>query len=337
MVKIENRELKVKIVFITHSFRQCGVYQYGRSIFDDVSGIDGIQLSYRECSSKEDILRAVSSEIPDIVFYNFHYGTIPFSLDAMVQIKKDYPKIVHLGFAHEMIDSEMDLFDFAVCSDPTLKETDRLFKTGRVIPRYDNKFNLPLIPTFGSFGFCCPHKGYERLIDLVQEQFDEAVIRINLAFQTPSDTAGDGARQRAESCRRRISKPNVRLEITYDFFANQTELMDFLAKNSLNAFLYEDEIRLKRKIEDTPKGISSVIDFAMAVRRPVAISSSNMFRHLLEISPSIVVGKIGLRQIMENGLAPLSKLYEEWTLERLRESYTSIFCRVLQASPRRFG
>lgn len=326
----------MKTTFITHSHKQCGVYQYGKSIFDDISGMAGFLFSYRECASKEDVLRAVSEDVPDIVFYNYHRGTVPFVLDVMPQIKKDNPKIIHLCFAHELIDSEMTLFDFAVCSDPTLSETDRLFKTGRVIPRYDNEFPVPSVPTFGTFGFSCPHKGYERLIDLVHEQFDEAVIRINLAFQTPFDSGGGGALHRANLCRQRVTKPGIRLEITHDFFSNQVQLMDFLAKNSLNAFLYDDATRGEQPGGNgKPRGISSVVDFALAVKRPVALSNSNMFRHLFGATPSIVAGQTSLKQIMDNGLVPLERFYAEWTAEKLRESYSSILNRVFQSSPRK--
>ena len=51
------------------------------------------------------------------------------------------------------------LFDFYIAADPTLLLKNPLvFKTGRLIPEYQNLISLPPVTTIGSFGFGTPKK-----------------------------------------------------------------------------------------------------------------------------------------------------------------------------------
>ena len=328
---------KVKILFVTHCHKQCGVYQFGKNIYGILSSMPSYETAYGEYANNDALFRAVEDVRPDLIFYNYHVGTIGIHGNKIVslipELKKAFPHTVHLGFIHEIGEQEvgniLDMFDFGVCADPSFKAVGkRMFKTGRVVPKYENTYCLPEFPIIGSFGFGCAHKGYERLVNMVQDQFGQATIRINMAPQTPFDSNGSIARFRADECRKLVRKPGIRLEITHDFMT-QDGLTDFLAKNSINAFLYEDMIRAVS--DGGIRGVSSTIDFALAARRPIAVSRSSMFRHVLNASPSIVADETPLSEIMVNGLAPWQEFYKEWTFEKVREEYASILDRALPA------
>src|SRR5438094_3457697 len=93
-----------------------------------------------------------------------------------------------LGLMHEVTQERADqatrdMFDFHLCPDPTLIERNpAVIRTPRLIQPYLNYNALPDIPTIGSFGFGIADKGFQKLVDRVQEEFDEARIRIQMPF-----------------------------------------------------------------------------------------------------------------------------------------------------------
>src|SRR5262249_46493040 len=134
------------------------------------------------------------------------------------------------------------VFDFHIAADPTLiLKNPIVYKTGRLLvdeanDRGDAKNNG--VPIIGSFGFGTPGKGFDRIVKLVQEEFDEAIIRLNIPYARFGDEDGSKARQIAGQCRGLVKKQGISLSITHDYF-DKKGLQDFLVGNSINVFLYE--------------------------------------------------------------------------------------------------
>ncbi|MGB2704410.1 MAG: hypothetical protein WBC81_12135, partial [Chitinophagaceae bacterium] len=213
------------------------------------------------------------------------------------------------------------LFDFYIAADPTLLLKNPLvFKTGRLIPSYNKDKTEPPITTIGSFGFATPKKGFERLVQKVQEEFDEAVIRLNMPSADFGDANGENAKFIAANCKSLITKPGIKLEISHHFM-HEDEVLDFLAGNSMNIFMYEDTVG---------RGISSAVDNAMAVKKPIGVSRCQMFRHILQAMPSICVEDNSLKNILNNGFSPLEKISKNWDAENLRWEYERILDSVFQ-------
>ncbi|MEK7725300.1 MAG: methyltransferase domain-containing protein, partial [Acidobacteriota bacterium] len=263
------------------------------------------------------VKNAIEKENPVLIIYNYHPATMNW-LKVSATSKIKYPQI---GIIHEVTQQVADkadnsLFNFHIAHDPTLLLKNPLvFKAGRLIPSYENKFDLPEIPTIGSFGFGTDNKGFEKIVKLVQKEFDRAIIRFNIPFATFGDSDGTNARRIAENCRQLLINPNFDLQISHNFL-EQTQLLDFLAQNTINIFLYEGN--------GVQRGISSATDFAMAVKRPIAISQNSMFRHLFELKPAISIDDNSLKTILTNGFEPLRKSYQEWSEETLRWDYERI-------------
>ena len=212
------------------------------------------------------------------------------------------------------------MFDFYIAPDPTLLlQNPVVYKTGRLVPKYSNSFPIPSIPTIGSIGFGTPKKGFEKIVELVQSEFDEAIIRFNIPFASFGDNDGINAKAIAAACKSFIKKPGIQLQVSHDFL-NKNSLLDFLAQNTINVFLYEDT---------GGRGLSSTIDNALAVERPIAVSDSIMFRHLFDAKPSVCVSKNSLKDIISNGFTPLQKYLDEFSPEILLWEYERITSSVL--------
>lgn len=314
----------MNILFVNHNETQCGVYEFGRNIGQALEkSSTKYTFLYRECNSDIELQAIIKQEKPALIIYNVIYPvTMPW-LNASVTKKIKCPQV---GIIHEVTQQIADqadnsLFNFHIAHDPTvLLKNPIVYKAGRLIPPYKNKYKPPSIPTIGSFGFGFEHKGFEKLVEAVQNEFDEAIIRFNIPFATFGDPDGKSAKQVAENCRKLLVKSNINLHISHDFL-DQEDILDFIAQNTINIFLYQGL--------GEGRGLSSTVDLALAVNRPIAVSSNLMFRHLFETRPSVVLSNSSIKQIIENGLAPLQKFYQVWSEDMLRWDYERITDSIL--------
>jgi hypothetical protein len=176
----------------------------------------------------------------------------------------------------------------------------------------------------GSFGFGLQGKGFNRLIAKVQEEFDEAIIRLHILFAEFGDPEGRGAQTIARTREELVWKKGIRLEVTHHYLTD-AELLDFLAKNSINAFFYDQYLG---------RGISSVTDYALAVGRFLALSTSSMFRHLNR-NPSLQIELRSLKELLSIDQRYLDRIASSWCEENLIWDYERIADHVLKAKIRR--
>ena len=338
-----NQSLQQKILFISHKNAQCGVYEFGKSITDVLQLSKNYQFIRVECSSVGDLKTAIAENEPAAIIYNYHPSVFPWVTTRIAPrlYRNNIAaiQIPQIGIIHEITQYVADtatnykkkllfgvsnlsnsLFDFYIAPDPTLLLLNPyVYKTGRLIPSYKNNFPVPPKPVVGSFGFGTPKKGFGKIVQLVQQEFDEAVIRFNIPAADFGDKNGVNARIISEKCKALVTNAGIQLIITHDFMDNKT-MLDFLAKNTINLFLYEDK---------SNRGLSSALDHALAVQRPVAVSDAVMFRHVFDAEPSVCVTKNNLKTIIQNGFAPLQKHYNEWNSESLLWEYERILNSVL--------
>ena len=310
-----------KILLVSHKQRRCGVHEYGLNISKALSGSKAFAYIYAECGDRDEFYETVARVQPAAILYNYTFVTLPWVRRRIIR-KIDVPHIgiIHEGARHAAEVPNTELFHFVIVPDPSLLLHNPLaFKTGRLVPPYVNRFPIPEVPTIGSFGFGLEGKGFDELILKVQEEFDQAVIRLHIAFNDIVDPDGAKAVETGHRCRSLVHKPGITIQLSHDFLTHD-QLLDFLAQNSLNAFLYA-------KFEG--RGPSSVIDYALAVQRPIAITRSTMFHHILGATPSICVEDASLRQIMDNGINPLLSFIQDWSESLFVWDYDRIVERVL--------
>lgn len=323
-------DLPEQILFVSHTARQCGVHEYGLNITDVLQSCAQYSFVYAECSTPQELLATVESVRPAAIIYNYYPTTLPwFNKELLGTLN-----VPHLGIMHEVTQQNADradtsLFDYHIAPDPTLVMTNRIvFKTGRVIPSYTNRFDLPAVTTIGSFGFATAGKGFEQLVSAVQEEFDQAIIRLHIPA---GDFADSDCQELVRRCQGLIVKDGITLVASHDFL-EKGRLLDFLAQNTLNAFFYE---------KHEGRGISSTVEHALAVRRPIALTRSTMFRHVLtgpaessicvEANAEAGLPAASLRQIIDNGIEPLLPFYSDWDGPHLVRDYERILHHVLEA------
>lgn len=312
---------KTPVLFVNYKEQRCGVYQWGRNIHETISKSQKYQFNYVEVLNLEELDSCVAKSDCEAILFNYHPQTLTFINPSMA---RRYPQ-VNIALMHEMTQAEADtmpdrFFQYYVMGDPTLIENNpAVFKTGRLILPYTNNKKAPDVVTIGTFGFSVGSKGYQRLIDVVQDEFDEAIIRVHIPSNGIIDDDGSVANRHIEECQRRIRKPGIRIQASHEFLDREA-MLDFLAGNTVNAFLY-DYLKVA--------GISSSPDHALAVKRPMVVTKSIMFRHLQSLHPAITIEDSSLKEIIRNGIEPFAHLYDLWTENNLRVEYENILDRTL--------
>ena len=272
------------ILFLNHKVNNCGVYQYGKHVFDILEKDNEINYFYKEIDTYQEYHTILSESVNenksiDAIIYNYHASTMSWLNSENIQ-----RNVRNIGIPHE---SPEHLFDIICNIDPKAPEGGNRISIPR--PIYENvdelltnynpttesikefiEYSEEGIPIFGSFGFGFAFKGFDKIISVINEQFDSAIIK----FIIPG-AYFDGNRYNTNNTIRNLcesvpKKSTIKLMIIHEFCSNE-DILYFLKSNTMNIFLYD-------KLEG--RGISSVIDYALSVKKPFGISDSNMFRHI---------------------------------------------------------
>lgn len=310
----------MSILFLNHSVKQCGVYQYGTRFYEILKTTPKYTYIYCEVSNIIEYYNAINTHTHthtniQAILYNYHSSTMPWLKAKTIQ-----KTIKNIAIIHE---SPTHIFDITFSLNP---ESPAEYYLPR--PIYENVpdilHNNPistqsirdfimtpalntcsensaaqnpelLIPIFGSFGFGFEFKGFDKIVELINLNYDAAIIKfvIPTAFFDPH--AQTRYNTLYKQCMEKNIKPGIKVYITNEFFTN-TDLLHFLASNTVNIFLY-DMLR--------GRSISSATDYALSVKKPLLISDSCMFRHIY--SDDICPYKTPIQTCINNSLSIVNK------------------------------
>ncbi len=297
----------MNIFIVNNSEENCGVHQYGKRFGNIASKSKKYNFIYCEINSEDEFISKFNEYKPQAIIYNYLSGTMPWLSGGIVQTCREHNvkqyTIVHNSHYHG--------FDYYLHQNPYHPHVDdRNFALAR--PLFDYKTTNSKTDNdtlhIGSFGFGLTCKYIDKICKLVNEQLSYRKVQINLhlteAHFCPN---ADTIISIKQECLNSITHDNIKLNTTHNFLTND-EMLNFLAKNDLNIFFYEKYQHYN--------GISSTIDYALSVKKPIAICKSNMFSHIWDVQPSICVENNSLINIINNGFSPLEEKYNSWTNEK---------------------
>ena len=313
----------MSFLFLNHNVENCGVYQYGKRLNDILQKDTQLKCIYKEISSYEDYYNVLcENNTINCVIYNYHPSTMWW-----LNLNNIQRSVVNIGIPHEC---PKYLFDIICEIDPTEQPTSQQFIIPRPIfenvediisanPTCDENVNMFInsytdtsIPIFGSFGFGFDNKGFDKIVKMVNAQYDNAVIKfvIPIAHFDPDPYT---IHKMSESCRNANHKPGVILMISHDFFS-ESDILKFLKSNTMNIFMYDKMDR---------RGISSTIDYAMSVNVPIGISDSYMFRHIY--SDDICLYKKSIDDCIKNSTTYINNFIKENSNQNVISTFKRIF------------
>lgn len=298
------------VLFLNHREKECGVQQYGFAVGEVLKKSTKYNFLYKEISNNEEYVKLSQNYHPIATIFNWHRHTMRWLDISSIAANQRNIFILH--------DSHPGINNPVIYLDPTYVENGNNFKIGRLILPFNTPSCKVEDNVIGSFGFGFSDKGFVKIVHQVNQEFDKARVRLHIAHSIFGDPAGSQANERIKECKL-AAKPGIDIE-HHHVFLDVENLLLFLSQNSVNVFLYDDKPTI---------GISSVIDFALSAKRPIAISNSRMFRHINK--PDILLGPGNtLKSIISRGLSPLDEYYKMWHPKAMVADFERIVDAVLQ-------
>jgi hypothetical protein len=312
----------MNVLFLNHKKKQCGVYQYGLRIYNILKLTKDINYEYYELDCVEEYNYITSKNNYYAIIYNYHVATMSW-LNAN-NIRKD---ILSVAIPHEI---SVSFFNITCNIDPDAVETNNHYSLPRPIfenieeifsnINYSSEENKNFINLhtnenlhiFGSFGFGFEFKGFDKIVKLINDNYDNAVIKFIIPTADFCNSSNENNKNLSSKCLSLNIKPGIKLLISHAFFSNE-EILKFLSLNTMNIFLYD-------KLDG--RGISSAIDYAISVKKPIGISDSYMFRNIY--SDEICLYKTSIVNCLNNSVNYCNKYLEKYSNENLRNKFKNI-------------
>ena len=297
-----------KILFINNKEAKCSIWASGKMVYDVLKHSEAFSIDYIE-------IEPGCKEIPDgydILLFNYHHITMSWFGKRDIQMLPG----IKLTIVLEVLPDDpfclcpSDYFDGYVVLDPTIKDDfKKVFSFPRPLDliKPTIKYKKGKVPVIGSFGFATPGKGFEKVIDAVNNEFDRAVVRINIPYGTYVNDSEKTAKLLGAECIAR-AKSGIEVKITHDYMSKQ-ELVDWCASNTLNCFLYD---------RDLP-GLSATTDQAILSLRPLSVSNNETFRHITQYIPAYP--EWSLHKSITDSQPIIKKIKQDWSIDNFNNKF----------------
>ncbi|HEX8637093.1 MAG TPA: FkbM family methyltransferase [Pyrinomonadaceae bacterium] len=303
---------QLKGLFINCIEAQDSIFESGKMVFGCLVNSDLYSLDYIEITPEN---RTVSS---DYDFYFFNYHPVTMSWLETKSLKQTLPgvkftMVLEVSPNDPFVYCSPEHFDGYCVLDPTLNiDVKNAYAFPRPLEVYDENiaYEPEDIPVIGSFGFATEGKGFEHVIDAVNREFDEAVVRINIPFATYADESRNYADRLAQMCRDK-AKNGIEVVVTHDFMS-KSELIKWCGENTLNCFLYDRNM----------PGLAATTDQAISSGRPLSISKNNTFRHIQKYIKPFPYQT--LKEAIKNTPRNVEEIQREWAPENFRKRFEAV-------------
>jgi len=300
------------ILYVNHVGTACGVYQFGKRVYEllENSSHDFI---YVEVDSLEKYNSIVDKLDIDYIVYNWHRGTMPWLTEDIINKDKKHKHyfLFHEEFIFNSYDKYLFFGDYDINNKLVSKEKSILLP--RPLLQYNGEYKQNSKLTIGTFGFAFWNKGIHILTKLVNDTMNNVELRFHLPKAEFSDPTDEQSLAVIKQCKRYLTNKSISLNISREFLS-EDKILEFLAGNDINVFMYEEN----------GEGISSVIDYALSVKRPIAVRYCQMFRHILK-NDVVITDTNSILDIYNRGISPLDEFYTKWNISNFIKEMDKVF------------
>ena len=315
-----------RFLFINTRKAICSIYKSGNMFYESVKGSDLWDMDYIEISDinieqlhNGKIVDNNGIEMPpyDVYIFNYHHATMRMFENVM---SENFHKLlgIKMTIVMEMepnnptVHIYSDDFNGYIVLDPTMKFDDPRFHffprplPEAILPEYVEK----KIPVIGSFGLPTLGKGFDKIVQAVNKEFDKCIIKLNLPHGTYTMPYKNLPSEIEQQCRS-LAKTGIEIIVTNDFMSD-SELVEWCSNNTANAFMYD---------RDMP-GLAAATDQAIMSGRPVIVSDNKTFRHIHSFQPSYPLASI--RDTIANGTDSVKKMQRAWSYASCQQRLAEI-------------
>ena len=320
--------MKHRVLFVTQTLGEraaCGIGIIGNLIGETLLQHPNYEFNVLYCDSIIEVQQKLAEWQPSVAIYNYAPGTTLWMNDRAM--RAPFPNIKHVRIMHDMHQGIATTFhpalhqgwEYILADDPSVTGNDRVFITNRLLPPGPTvNYAESSKPIIGFQGFGAPHKGVAKLAHKVQEEFDEAVLRLHIPYGFFGDAAGANANARVQEVKQIITKPGIEVIATHDLLDTQG-IVNLLAQNTINCYFYD-------YLDGA--GIASSPDYALAAGRPIALTRSHQFRNFWN-TPEIFIENKTLKEIIAQGTTPLEPYYTSYSVDSVLNDYSKMIERLL--------
>jgi FkbM family methyltransferase len=301
---------KLKGLYLNTAKANCSIHESGRMSYDCLVLSNAYTLDYQELDENS---RDISLDY-DFYIFNYHNITMGWLDTKFIKQLPGLKATIVLEVApnNPFLFCSKDDFDAYLVLDPTLQSIDTgIYPFPR--PLEQSKFKYEYmekeVPEIGTFGFATAGKGFDKVIDAVNKEFNKAVVNINIpkgdyVSQSLFDSLNNELKNHP-------TKKDVKVVITNHFF-DKEQLIEWCAQNTLNVFLYNRNIQ----------GLSATTDQAIASGRPLAVSTDNTFRHIhTYLAPYPFVS---LKDSTAHSQETVLKIQQEWAPTNFARAFEKV-------------
>lgn len=310
----------MKGIFYNSVKATCSIWESGQMCFNILKQSHEYTLDYSE--------NHIFYFDYDFVIYNQHYYVNNWITEQMVRQfgKPIFCIVTEITEIDNPIKLSPNFLTAYLVLDPSIKDSGNIYSFPRPLENLEIKNQLKIInykdvsfPIIGSFGFATDGKRWDHIIEQVNREFDQAMIRFNIprATYVPDCTYRKHIAHIHHQAQHLIKKPNISFEMTHNNYTKE-ELIEWCSKNTINVFFYH------RYIPNISSGLAAVTDQAIVANRPLLVSNDPTFRHIhqyLNYYPNI-----GIKQAIEETHEGVKKMLNDWS----QSSFLTKFEKILQ-------
>ena len=282
--------------------------------YDTLQKSDSYTLTYSEDQSLDNSY--------DFAIFNQHLAVNNWMTEEIIKNfgKPTFCVVTEVSFSENPIAGIPTYFSHYIVLDPTITETDKVHAFCRPIEDFDLSSNLYVEtdinnPKIFSFGFATFGKEWNKIIELVQKDYDKATIHFNIppATYVPYGDHCEGVKYIIQECNK-ILKPGIDFKLTQDIYSKD-ELIKICSQQTINCFFYNRQ-------HMSPSGLSAVTDQAISSGRPLFITSDNTFRHIhkyINFYPNL-----GIKEAIQQTQEGVLRMRNDWSSSNFVKKFESI-------------
>ncbi len=288
-------------IFYNSPHSLCSIWESGKMCYDALKKSDKYTLTYSENSTLDFSF--------DFAIINQHFTVNNWLSEELVKQfnKPIFCIVTEVSFFSNPIEFSPPYFSDYIVLDSTINETDKIHSFGRPIEDFELKEELIYdIPRIFSFGMATHGKEWSKIVELVQNDYDNAFIHFNIPQGThvPSDMHNSEITNIITKCKNIINKPGIKLKITHDNLTKH-QLIELCSKQTINCFIYNRQHLFG-------SGLSAVTDQAISSGIPLLVSDDRAFRHIhkyIDYHP-----KINIKTAIEKNKEGVLQMKKDWSM-----------------------
>lgn len=263
----------MKVLVVNHAHSEiCGIYDIGLRFTQRLNEA-GIDAQHIAANDQITFINCATVFQPDVTIFNYREDLMPWVIGLPARFGRHLAVIHNYTVDTFALRSGMlrHVFDGVVAFDTEVTSDDPMvFSVPRPLPHAVEVPELDDTIRIGSFGFAFYHKRFD-LVAAEADTLDRGVFELLMPEAFFNGALGNSlfTDNILDSCRASMH-PGVEFHHVRDYIPSR-EVVWRLAHNHVNCLLYAPG--------QPDAGLSSALDFLIAARRPILVSTATMFTH----------------------------------------------------------